>query len=109
MNSYTPGPWKVVEGNCGELLGLVGNSGAVAMLGKKSAINSHDAALIAAAPELFEALSALLSNKHINLGDLVYAIREREGEGWDGPSVTAWSNAVDAARKAIAKARGEAE
>ena len=57
--------------------------------------------------ELLSALEALLSNPYLNLGDLVYQVREREGEGWDGPAVTAWSDAVMAAKAAIAKAKGE--
>jgi hypothetical protein len=65
--------------------------------------------LIAAAPELLEALKALTSNPHVDLGGLVYQVRDREGEGWDGPQVTNWSNAVQAAKAAIAKAEGRGE
>lgn len=50
------------------------------------------------------ALRALLTAKHINLGDLVYRVRESEGEGWDGPAVNAWSNAVQAAERALKRA-----
>ena len=66
-----------------------------------------NARLIAAAPDLLAALEALSSNPRLNLGDLIYTVREREGEGWDGPAVTAWNDAVMAAKAAIAKARGE--
>ena len=38
------------------------------------------------------ALRGLMTNPHINLGDLVYDVREREGKGWDGPDVKAWSD-----------------
>lgn len=70
-------------------------------------IDEPDANLIAAAPELLAALECLFSNPYISLGDLVYHIRERELQGWDGPAVTAWGNAVTAAKAAIAKAKGE--
>jgi hypothetical protein len=68
-----------------------------------------DGRLIAAAPELLEALKALTSNPHVDLGGLVYQVRESEGEGWDGPQVTNWSNAVQSAIAAIAKAEGRGE
>jgi hypothetical protein len=64
-----------------------------------------NAVLMAAAPRLLEALEALTSNPHVNLGDLVYQVRDREGLGWDGPQVTKWSNAVQQASAAIAKAK----
>ena len=59
-----------------------------------------------AAPDLLAALKALTTNPHINLGDLVYKVRESEGEGWDGPQVKAWSDAVQSAASAITKAEG---
>jgi hypothetical protein len=55
------------------------------------------------------ALRALLTNEHIDLGDLVYQVREREGEGWDGPSVKAWSDAVVAAKDVIRRADSASE
>jgi len=54
--THTPGPWRVIEGHCGDLLGLMSETGAIAMLGKKAAINPANAQLIAAAPDLLEAL-----------------------------------------------------
>jgi hypothetical protein len=68
-----------------------------------SEANAH---LIDAAPDLLEALKALMTNPHVNLGDLIYKVRDSEGEGWDGPQVKAWSDAVQAATAAIAKAEG---
>lgn len=59
------------------------------------ACNAHD--------DLVAALRALLSNPHLDLGDLVYDVREAEGLGWEGPSVKAWSDAVTAAKAALAK------
>lgn len=41
-------------------------------------------------------LLALSSNPHISLVDQVYEVREREGEGWEGPSVKAWGAACAA-------------
>lgn len=46
-------------------------------------------------------LRALMTNPHIDLGDQIYTVREHEGEGWDGPSVKMWSDAVSAARKLL--------
>lgn len=64
--------------------------------------------ITAAAPEFYAALKALTSNPHLDLGDLVYAVRDREMDGWDGPAVKAWGEAVVLAEKAIAKAEGRA-
>lgn len=51
--------------------------------------------------ELLDALRALLTNEHVSLGDLVYTVREREGKGWDGPSITAWNDAVVNAERLV--------
>lgn len=51
------------------------------------------------------ALSALFGNPHLDLGDLVYQVREREGEGWEGASVKAWSDAVTAGRHLLSTQR----
>ncbi len=40
-------------------------------------------------------LLAIATNKHHDLSDAIYSVREREGEGWDGPAVKAWGEAVD--------------
>lgn len=55
--------------------------------------------------ELAEALDALFTNDHIDLGDQIYAVRDSECKGWDGPSVKAWSLALDKAVAALAKAK----
>lgn len=47
------------------------------------------------------ALLLLTGNPHINLGDCIYQVREREGKGWDGPAVLAWSQGITAAEDAI--------
>jgi hypothetical protein len=46
-------------------------------------------------------LRALTTNPHLDLGDLVYTVRERELQGWDGPAVTAWSDAVLAVQQLL--------
>lgn len=54
-----------------------------------------------AGPRLYEALKALFDNHHVSLGDLVYQVREREGEGWDGPCVKQWGDAVENAENLL--------
>lgn len=44
--------------------------------------------------EMREALIAISSNEHLDLGDLIYDVRKSEGEGWDGQWVKHWSDAV---------------
>lgn len=53
--------------------------------------------------EALAVLRELLSNPHIDLGDLVYEVREREGLGWEGPSVKAWGSAVARAKAIVAR------
>lgn len=40
--------------------------------------------------DLENVLTRLTTNPHVSLGDLVYTIRDREGEGWDGKYVKEW-------------------
>lgn len=51
--------------------------------------------------ERVAALVAISTNPHINLGDLVYAVRDAEGLGWEGPAVAAWGEACEAVKAAI--------
>jgi len=53
--------------------------------------------------EVVSVLRALNSNKHVNLGDLVYKIRDVELEGWEGHWVTQWSNTVVRCDELLAK------
>lgn len=46
-------------------------------------------------------LRALTTNPHFNLGDRAYDVREREGLGWDGPSVTSYGKTVTAIAKLL--------
>lgn len=45
-------------------------------------------------PDPMDVLSRLMHNPSICLADQVYAVREEEGKGWDGPDVKAWAVAV---------------
>ncbi len=114
MSKHTPGPWGVfckevrfpgVEAEHKSIV-IYGNDGEKdqGVRGDTQEEALANAKLIAAVPELLEALIALTTNKHLSLGDLVYHIRDRELEGWEGPSVKAWSDAVTKAENAIAKA-----
>lgn len=38
-----------------------------------------------------------------NLEDHFYAVREREGQGWEGPRMVKWGKACEAARKLMGK------
>lgn len=86
----------------------LGHAGAIVLaeaVGAEKALERAN--LIAAAPDLLEALEMLMGNPHLDLGDLIYKVRDAEGRGWDGPSVTAWSNALEKSKAAIAKAKGQ--
>jgi len=80
---------------------------------RRQAVNHHSseyqkkiAELEALNAELVEALKAISSNPHCNLEDLIYKVRDSEGEGWHGPAVTSWSNAVEAIKTVLAKTKG---
>lgn len=51
--------------------------------------------------EVIAVLKALMENPYIDLGDLVYTVRDRECKGWEGEYVTRWGNAVEAAKDII--------
>ena len=92
---WTPGPWrywKEESGYCGEMVAANGKSVCVFL----DDPNDKDAALIAAAPELYEALEDLLGYF-------------RSGNAVDVERATIKANAPEvlAARAALKKARGE--
>ena len=85
MNDYTKGPWGIMKGDHGPMI-FSGECGrGVAMLARQvtTAEREANARLIAAAPELLEALEELLAETWIN------------------------GAFADKARAAIAKAKGE--
>lgn len=111
--THTKGPWRIGKGRS-----VVADVPVPEMRGSEAvdfygghmvaeSVTALNQPIIAAAPEMFEALNALFSNPHVDLGDLVYQIREREGEGWEGAAVKGWSEAITKAKAAIAKATGK--
>lgn len=50
---------------------------------------------------LVSALRGIMEHDSIDLGDLVYTVRERDGLGWDGPLVKSWSDAVSRANNVL--------
>lgn len=50
---------------------------------------------------LREALKAIMTNPSIDLGDMIYNVKDREGKGWEGPDVTAWGKALIESRKLL--------
>lgn len=106
-SQHTTDPWVNRDG---KIETMPDRNGAVLVIAEvyRSNINHEaNAQLIASAPEMLEALTAISTNPHINLEDLVYQVREREGQGWDGPAVKAWSDACSAIKSVIAKATGK--
>ena len=88
MNKHTPGPWNRIKGdrNVYSASGTVCKTPAIIGGGSAAANWEANARLIAAAPDLLEALECLLASVDHEL----YGI------------------AISRARKAIARARGEA-
>jgi hypothetical protein len=114
MKKHTPGPWHVNPDSWIQSHSEISAKhwGALAVVvtqvdGKPSEEGKANAQLMAVSPELLAALEGLLNNDFASLEDMVYQVREIEGKGWNGPGVKAWSEAVTAARDAVAKATGE--
>lgn len=120
MNKHTPGPWRVEadplhfdtlstvtagetfeEQNKSKLLKRVSIYRLIVQVGGFAEVHEQEAntRLIAAAPELLEALSGLVA-EHDSWNESVGKIIGRP-VGWSG-------RYLDAARAAIAKAKGEA-
>ena len=109
--AHTPGPWAFGEGLDPGEMAVRSDSGHWVCLcfdaQPKDQNCEANGKLIAAAPELLAALQAISSNPYIDLGDLVYKVRESEGEGWEGKAVKQWSDACQLIESAIAKATGK--
>lgn len=91
---HTPGPWKLVKGKYYQTIRVENHVIAdMRIIGGHTPYNLHDAALIAAAPELLEALTELVCAP-VFTGTLFET---------DHESHRAWT----LARAAIQKARGE--
>ena len=94
---HTPGPWRFSEDDCGQDC-VLGPNGEKVVEGTcysdLSIPNEYDAILIAAAPELLEALADMVD------------MFERHIDGRPGPDDA--GQRWDAARAAIAKATGRA-
>jgi hypothetical protein len=89
MTQHTPGPWEFLppdDGNCGA---ITAKTGWICDFAEEP--SDANARLIAAAPDLLEALKNLV-NQH----NTVYGIGDMEMQ-----------SAIDFAHKAIAKATGE--
>ena len=84
MNKFTPGPWGFNQAK-GKVLACLSMAGKLLIF--KNKISDQDGQLISAAPDLLEALEAIIN---------------------DGGKFVMTSDTHRAARAAIAKARGEA-
>jgi hypothetical protein len=96
---FTPGPWNTVHGvytpEDNYFSMIAASEGGVA-----SVWNKEDAYLIAAAPELYEALEGAI-------GALEYSVDCARDDG-DNSDIDFAQSKLDAALNALAKARGEA-
>ncbi|NCC61603.1 MAG: hypothetical protein EOM12_11820 [Verrucomicrobiae bacterium] len=97
---HTPGPWEARLGMGWYVMAGGMTSGAMLVTGRSDSESKANAHLIAAAPEMLEALEKVMEAS--NLGE----VADESDDAW-----IAWINAsrkaVDLAEKAIKKARGE--
>ena len=100
MNKHTPGPWNRVKGdrNVYSASGTVCKTPAIIGGGSAAANWEANARLIAAAPDLLEALEGMLE---------IYGVREQHMSREPFASSTE-VECCNQARAAIARARGEA-
>jgi hypothetical protein len=100
MSKHTPGPW-VAEGEDRETWRIRSEDyGTICRIHDPEGPVEHDAHLIAAAPDLLDALEALLAwQRHLEFRDV---------PGKEGRSL-AYAGDLEIIRAAIAKARGQAE
>jgi hypothetical protein len=98
MSEFTPGPWR--KGDVGEIMlnnkyrEIISDDGKIGLVyGIIDQDNKANANLIAAAPELYEALTGLYQSQAVSIN-----------EPWDDDR---YSVAMEKAEAAIKKARGE--
>lgn len=60
-------------------------------------------------PDALDVLRRLMHNPSICLADEIYAVREDEGLGWDGPNVKAWAAAIKDAEALVGVWEAESE
>lgn len=105
--SHTPGPWHVIYVEAGE---APGSRAFVVSRAKKNSLGGHlplgraefDRALIAAAPDLLDALEGLLQLAEAGIPALVARSHPEEQSGHEDGYIAM----LDAARAAIAAAKG---
>lgn len=100
MSKHTPGPWSVVDGHYPSMREIHGPSFKINIVMSATDLNfqdylsrSADARLIAAAPDLLEALDGMLMEFNEKMAGVTHDELA----------------AIHAARRAIAKAKGEQE
>jgi len=104
MSSHSPAPWIVGENfnktandvilNADSHIIYVGNTVSkddLAHLVK--CVNEHAVML--------KMLAEIMTNKHASIEDHFYKVKENEGEGWNGPSLVAWGEAISAAKQLL--------
>ena len=111
MSSFTPGPWRYVRENGSPTTGQHMIAGAVpGYLAQLRDCGSGDvtanARLIAAAPDLLEALIWMVENDETFEGDT--PLPDHHGATWNEINAY-WIAGLNRARAAIAKATGEGE
>lgn len=112
---HTPGPWHVVDRNwqISTVFSSSGDEIARCLISPESdddvdrkfeLIKEANSRLIAAAPELLEALIWMVANDETNEGD--EPVESLDGESWNDCNKY-WIDGLNRARAAIAKATGE--
>jgi hypothetical protein len=103
-NKHTPAPWHHEPGqDCKPPYVVRGSEGGFVVTGLTAERQEADAALIAAAPDIFKALDDLFTDMLIAQGNMRDAAKH--DHRWEGCAEEIQPR-IDAARAAIAKARG---
>jgi hypothetical protein len=106
---HTPGPWSIndwPQANTDIAIGAAGTPLIARVPLRDVSVNEQqaNAALIAAAPELLEALKWMVANDDTNEGD--EPVESLGGHSWNEYN-SYWLDGLNKARAAIAKATGE--